>query len=134
MSAATATSFAAIVAGVSGIVALIMQFYRIIRDKKTERTSIESALDHQPAIRQQLELGNFGEAIKHLNEIIVTQAKHIDRQDETIMEQGSLIDSQKKENDYLKSQLHLVEGQLSRSQDMIAELSERIGNLRGGKS
>lgn len=65
---------------------LMLQAYNIIKNKRKEKTEVQEALSKAPLIRQQLELGNFGGAIEHLNRIIVLQAAHIDRQDEEITE------------------------------------------------
>lgn len=55
--------------------ALIGKGYQTWKKHKTDQDDVAAALDRQPAIRQQLELGNWGEAIRHLNTIIVTQSE-----------------------------------------------------------
>lgn len=89
---------------ITGAVALGWQLFSVIKHRGEEKKQIEVALDHQPEIRQQLELGNFGEAIRHLNTIIVTQARHIDMQQERIT---------------------FLETENERLRDKVAELGER---------
>lgn len=125
-----ADNFGPVVTALLAVIALILQLSSMIRTRQRQTREIEMALDHQPEIRQQLELGNFGEAIKHLNEIIVTQARHIDRQDEIIKEQGDEIEILKEENRVLKEKSLLQAGQLDRSSERIAILSDQLRELR----
>lgn len=73
---------AAWVAAVAGVTALLSQVVNGLRKRRREREEIEEALDRAPEVRHQLELGNVGEAVKHLNVIIESQAGHIRAQDE----------------------------------------------------
>jgi predicted RNase H-like nuclease (RuvC/YqgF family) len=64
--------------------ALARDTYRVWHSRKTEKAAIEEALDRQPLVRQQLELGNVGEAVRHQSAIIDSQATHIKGQDSRI--------------------------------------------------
>lgn len=59
--------------------ALGKQVYDIWHKRHTEKVAIQDALDKQPLVREQLELGNVGEAVKVLNVIIEQQAGHLTR-------------------------------------------------------
>ena len=72
---------AAWVAALAGAVALISQATTAIKKRKKEQSEIEEALDHAPEVRHQLEIGNVGEAVKHLNVILESQARYIKDQD-----------------------------------------------------
>lgn len=66
-------------AAITALTSLGKQAFDIVRKRKQEKASIVDALDKQPIIRQQLELGNVGTAVSHLNQIIVQQAQQLDR-------------------------------------------------------
>lgn len=59
--------------------ALVKSGYDFWTKRKTDRLAIDEALAKAPEVQKQLELGNVGEAVKHLNVIIQSQAAHIDR-------------------------------------------------------
>lgn len=54
----------------TGLVALTKQAYDIVRQRKREKREINEALDRQPLVREQLELGNTRAAIEQLSAII----------------------------------------------------------------
>lgn len=72
---------AAWMAALGAATALVNQAYNAFKKRSKEKDEVEEALDRQPIIRQQLELGNVGEAVSHLNVIINSQARHITAQD-----------------------------------------------------
>jgi predicted nucleic acid-binding Zn-ribbon protein len=72
-------SIVAIVGCIIAVTTFSFQIISLFRERKKDQKAIDEALDRQPYIKQQLELGNWGTAIEQLNKIIVTQAKHIDR-------------------------------------------------------
>lgn len=59
----------------TGLAALAKQGYDIFRTRKRERREIDEALDRQPLVREQLELGNVGAAVEHLTAIIDQMAE-----------------------------------------------------------
>lgn len=95
---------AAWVAAIGGIVALGTQLYTAVRKRKQEKTEIDQALDRQPMVRQQLELGNVGEAVKHLNAIIASQAAHIKQQDQRLDQDEAEIARLRNRNDALEAE------------------------------
>lgn len=93
-------SFAAWVGGVTGLGLLTKQGYDIFRNKRKERTAVQEALERQPLIKQQLEIGNVGEAVKHLNVIIATQARALDdesRRTERALERADNLEDELRE-------------------------------------
>lgn len=66
---------------VTGLVALTKQGYDILRQRKRERSEIDQALDRQPLVREQLELGNTRAAIEQLSTIIDQMAEAKQRDD-----------------------------------------------------
>lgn len=68
---------------------------------------MEQALDHQPLVREQLELGNVGEAVKHLNVIIDSQASHIRAQDQRLATCEESMASLSKTNEKLEAEIAL---------------------------
>lgn len=72
---------AAWVAAAAGVYALGRQVYEAIKKYKKEKGEITQALDQSPEVRQQLELGNIGAAISHLNNIIDSLNRDLHRRD-----------------------------------------------------
>ena len=105
------------VAIVTSALAMGKQIYDIYKKRHTERHEIEVALDKSPLVREQLELGNVGEAVRHLNAIINSQAEHIDRQDERIDEQQETIKN--------------LSTKLARAQVRIRELEQYLAEHEG---
>lgn len=66
----------------TGCVALLKQAYDIIRQRKRERREIDQALDRQPLVKEQLELGNTRAAIEQLSAIIDQMAAAKQRDDQ----------------------------------------------------
>lgn len=64
------TSTAAWVGIVGAALALAKQGYDTFHNRRRERRQIDEALNRQPLVKEQLELGNVGEAVKHLSAII----------------------------------------------------------------
>lgn len=85
--------------------ALGKQVYDALRHRKKEQNAIEEALDRQPLVRQQLELGNVGEAVKQLNLIIEIQAEHITTQNEQIKGQTTELKAQAEEIKLLRAEV-----------------------------
>ncbi len=75
------------IAALAGGYALLSQVWNALQKRKKEGAEIEKALDRTPAIKQQLELGNVGQAIEHLNEIIESQARAGERDQRRIQEE-----------------------------------------------
>lgn len=73
------TETIAIVGCIIAVGTFSVQIYGMFKERKKEQREIDVALDHQPEIKEQLELGNIGAAVQHLNAIILSQANHIDR-------------------------------------------------------
>lgn len=92
------------IAAVGGAFALLSQGVNFLRKKKKEKSEIEQALDHAPEVRHQLELGNVGEAVKHLNAIVESQAEYIERQKKT-------QEACDREIEHLKDRLDAAEGE-----------------------
>jgi chromosome segregation ATPase len=82
---------AAWMAALGSGVALSVQAYNVFKKRRKEKEEIDEALDRQPLVKQQLELGNVGEAVKHLNAIISSQAKHMESQDQKLKSQSEEI-------------------------------------------
>lgn len=78
--------FAAWAAALVGAYTLASQVWNAIKKHRKESDEITAALDRTPEVKQQLELGNVGEAIKHLNDIIEAQARDSHRKDLRIEE------------------------------------------------
>lgn len=55
------------------------QLYDILKNRKREKTMVQEALDKQPQIKQQMELGNIEVVTRLLNEQILRQANQLDR-------------------------------------------------------
>jgi len=85
-------------------IAIFKQAYDAISRRKKTRDDVEEALDKQPLVREQLELGNWGEAIKQLNIIINSQADHIKRQDRELVTARGRIDHLESRNEALESE------------------------------
>lgn len=123
-----AADVAAWVAAIGGGIALIGQSINIFRKRQKEKDEIEEALEQQPLVRQQLELGNVGEAVKHLNAIINSQASHIQSQENQLKKCNTRIEHLEDRNEALEAEasgwenkyrtllrrLEVVEGDLSR--------------------
>lgn len=67
------------VAACAGVVAIGKQVWDGIKNRRRELKQIDEALDRAPEVRQQLELGNIGEAVQHLNTIITSQSAALGR-------------------------------------------------------
>lgn len=81
------------------------------------------ALDRQPQIRQQLELGNVGEAVKHLNVIINSQAQHIQAQDGQLQHCNSEIERLNGRNSALEAE---AEGWENKYRNLEESVNRRI--------
>lgn len=79
-----ATEVVAWLAAIAAAVSLTKQALDAIRKKRKEHDEIEIALDHAPEVREQLQLGNVGAAVAHLNLISESQARYIRDQDSRI--------------------------------------------------
>lgn len=66
-------------AAIAASAALLKQTYDIIRNRRTEKSAVADALDRQPLIKEQLEIGNWGSALSHVNTVVVLQAGQLDR-------------------------------------------------------
>lgn len=105
------TEFAAIVGAIAGIVALSKAGLDTFKQRKRTKKAVEEALDHQPEVKRQLELGNVGEAVKHLNAIIDSQARHIDRLEQDYDSLRTENKDLRAENRVLRERLERVESQ-----------------------
>lgn len=70
---------AAWIAAAAGVYALGRQIWEAFKKNRKEKSDINQALDRSPEVRQQLELGNVGAAVNHLNSIIESQARDLQR-------------------------------------------------------
>lgn len=70
---------AAVAALIVAVGTLTGQLYGILRKRKSEKRQLEEAATHAPQVMEQLELGNVGEAVKHVLAISDGQAKEIER-------------------------------------------------------
>ena len=93
---------AAWMAALGAAAALLNQAYQAFKKRSKEKDEVEEALDRQPIIRQQLELGNVGEAVSHLNVIINSQAKHITAQDSRLASCDTELKHLSERNDALE--------------------------------
>lgn len=107
------------VAAITGAVALGSQVWKAIKNRTKERQQVNEALDHSPEIRQQLELGNVGEAIHHLNEIIETQSTAFQNQgrrltacEEEILAQRERADRAEAEAEHWEDKYEMLEHKL----------------------
>lgn len=116
-------SAAAWSAAIAAAVALTTQAVSALRKRKKEKVEINEALDRAPEVRHQLELGNVGEAVKHLNFIIESQAAHIKAQDERQKTCDERLTAQDR-------QLAAQENQIDTLQRENAELRQQIADLR----
>lgn len=91
-------------AAVAGVMALLNQGYGALKKRRQEREEIDEALDRAPEVRHQLELGNVGEAVKHLNVIIESQARHIKAADVREAERDREIQRLKEQNQALEAE------------------------------
>lgn len=71
-------------AAIAAAISLGKQGVDALRKKRKEHDEIETALDHAPEVREQLQLGNVGAAVAHLNLISESQARYIRDQDTRI--------------------------------------------------
>jgi len=99
------------------------QIYDAFKNRRKTRDEIEDALDKQPFIREQLEIGNFGEAIKQLNVIINSQAEHITRQD-------GRIEHLEEENEELREKDNRNSGLIDKLTTHVDNLESEIIRLR----
>lgn len=106
------TEIAAVIGGIAGAVALSKQGYDVFHERKKTKTAVEEALNVQPEVKRQLELGNVGEAVKFLSSIIESQAKHIDRQNAESMRQEGIIMELRSENEEMKERIETLEERL----------------------
>lgn len=100
----TASEAVAWLAAITAAVALISQGYNSLKKRKKERSEIQHALDRAPEVKHQLELGNVGEAVKHLNSIMESQAKYIKSQDVKVAACEGEIEHLKERNDALEAE------------------------------
>ena len=125
------------IAAIAGALALSKQGWDALKKRKQENLEIEDALNKAPEVKKQLELGNIGEAVTHLNAIIQSQNDHIKSQDDRLRKCDDEIQRQRdrleaaeaeadaweiKYND-LKTQHEIEKGRHSRQ---IADLTERM--------
>lgn len=68
-------------AAIAAAASLTKQALDAVRKRRKEHDELEEALDHAPQVREQLELGNVGAAVGHLNVIMQSQAVYIKDQD-----------------------------------------------------
>jgi predicted RNase H-like nuclease (RuvC/YqgF family) len=106
-----ASEAAAWVAVIAALGSLLFQGINEWRKARKEKTEVEIALDKNPIIRQQLELGNVGEAVKHLNVVINSQAEHIKRQDDEIEELRAELAEAREQVEILRLRLAKKEGE-----------------------
>lgn len=112
---------AAWMAAIGGIAALGTQFYNAMKKRRREKQEIDQALNRQPMVRQQLELGNVGEAVKHLNAIIESQANHIRQQDRRLEQDEAEIARLRERNEALECE---AEGWERKHSELEKELKE----------
>lgn len=121
----SASEIAAWVAVVGAVFSLIVQAYRILRDRNKEKKEVEVALDRNPIIKKQLELGNIGAAVENLNAIIQSQARHIDRQEAEIR-------VLERENEELRLKIRACEQDAARLLEQVEDLTGLVDRLRNG--
>jgi uncharacterized protein (DUF3084 family) len=106
----------------------LTQGINIARKWKRERTEVQVALDRNPVVKRQLELGNVEKAVEQLNTIIHLQAEHIDRQEVRI---GEL----EKDNSKLRSEVNERErhfaAEIKRMEEENLALLEQVDDLKG---
>jgi chromosome segregation ATPase len=117
--------FAAWIAGFSGLLALAIQGANIFKNRKKERRAVDEALDRNPIVRQQLELGNVAEAVKQLNIIIDTQARALDH--ETTRREAA-----ERREDAMEEELHATEAKVDEQADQLRE-QQRTINRQGSR-
>lgn len=115
---------------VAATIALGKQVYDAVKNRNKTKLEIEEALDKQPLVREQLELGNWGEAIKHLNSIIQQQADHVDRQDKHIRAQDEKIRHLEARNEALEAESEAWERKTSQVEVKCDELEAEVIRLR----
>ena len=82
---------------VTSMVALGKQAYDIIRNRRRERRVLDEALDRQPLVREQLQLGNVGAAVEQLTAIIDQMAKAKQRDDIAATNRISFLEKEVRE-------------------------------------
>jgi predicted RNase H-like nuclease (RuvC/YqgF family) len=110
------------IAALAGAYALGSQVWKAIKNRKKELTQINNALNIAPEARQQLELGNVGEAIRHLNEIIKSQDNHIRNQTQRMTECDREIDTQRSRADQAEDEAQEWEDKYLDAQQKIREM------------
>lgn len=118
---------AAWVAALAGVTALATQTINALRKRKKEQSEIEEALSHSPEVRHQLELGNVGEAVKHLNFIIETQGTHIARQAERLTHCDGEIERLRDREEALEAE---AEGWQTQYRALEAKYEREVSALR----
>lgn len=113
------------VASIAGAVALILQGASALRKRRKERDEIDVALDRQPQVRQQLELGNVGEAVRHLNAIINSQANHIQAQEERMTSCDERIENLTLRNEALETECRNWELRYEEVSTRLHEIEEK---------
>lgn len=79
-----AAAWAAYIAVVASLIAVTKQAFDLVRNRKKERVDIQIALEQQPLVREQLEVGNMRGAVETLNLIIAAQAAQLTRQEKRL--------------------------------------------------
>lgn len=119
------TNMAAWVAIILSGLAIIKQVVDFFQKYSKERTQIEEALDKAPIVKQSLELGNIGDAVTHLNAIIVSQAKHIDSQDVKILHLQN-------RNAALEAEEDARERRIVELETLVRRLTRELREAKGG--
>jgi chromosome segregation ATPase len=105
---------AAWVAAFAGAYALTRQIVEAFRKNKREKSEINAALNKAPEVRQQLELGNVGAAINHLNVIIESQARDLQRRDRREQELEDDLDEAREKADKAEENCRARESDLEK--------------------
>lgn len=113
------------VAALAGAVAITLQAAQALRRRHREKEEIDDALDQQPMVRQQLELGNVGEAVKHLNVIINSQATHIKAQEIRLEACDTKIQELEDRNEALESEARTYRLQYEEIKQLMKEMEQR---------
>jgi len=105
------------------------QVFDAMRNRRKTQNEVEEALNKQPLIREQLELGNWGEAIKQLNIIITSQADHIKRQDRDLESARNRITHLEDRNEALEAEAEGWEQRHDELKNQYDELETKCDNL-----
>jgi hypothetical protein len=110
------------IAALAGAYALGSQVWKAMKNRKKEARQINEALDTAPEVRQQLELGNFGDAVRHLNDILQSQNTHIVNQRNRLTECDQEIDRERLRGDR-------AEEEAQRWEDKYQEAAQHIRTM-----